>query len=445
MPDERLDPPNERSCLPRARTGHANEQSFLVLLKSTASLIDPKTLVQIAHALSLLPQKEQLQALLSQSVSAHLGVRLGQHRFRASRLYSPRLGISICTSVRVAGPRLDSISSEHRRRVSLPDGISLPLSDGERVSWRGRQLSRLGSETTYTECLAMDQPLQELRKRYHRSICTEILGQTPQGYFNNADGASRWSVGLAAGMAERIGGPYCAAGSLPTGQRAGSRFATHTAAFLQDAFSLLAKLRPGTWTFSTSQGTTGITAYDQYKHLAELKRVAEQFPEVRVALGGDYLIVPDIVIGKEPVTDTQIEASGEILGDNGRLARLTPFRADNTPRPEKTLHASISCKWTIRSDRAQNTRTEALNLMRNRKGKSPQMIVVTAEPLPRRLSSIAVGTGDIDCTYHAALYELLDTAAADPTTYGEQLAELQTLIDGRRLRDISDLPFDLAI
>jgi hypothetical protein len=291
----------------------------------------------------------------------------------------------------------------------------------------------------------MKNPLQELRIRYHRAICAEVLGETKQGYFNNADGASRLSVGLAAGMASRIGKPFCPTHSLPTGQAAGSRFATHTTSFLQDSFALLAKLRPGVWTFSTSQGSSGITAYDQYKHLAELKRVAEQFPEVRVALGGDYLIVPDIVIGKEPVTDAEIEASAPVFGSDPRLARLTPFRADNTPRPERSLHASISCKWTIRSDRAQNTRTEALNLMRNRKGKSPQMIVVTAEPLPRRLSSIAVGTGDIDCTYHAALYELLETAEADPNTYGEQLSELQTLIDGRRLRDISDLPFDLAI
>lgn len=291
----------------------------------------------------------------------------------------------------------------------------------------------------------MPQPLADLRKRYHRNICTDILGTTKQGYFNNADGASRWSVGIAAGMAERMGGPFCDTASLPSGQGAGSRFASHTAAFLQDSFRLLAQLRPGTWTFSTSQGTSGITAYDQYKHIAELKRVAELYPEVRVALGGDYLIVPDIVIGKEPVTDAEIESQNEVFGGNAQVARLTPFRADNTPRPERSLHASISCKWTIRSDRAQNTRTEALNLMRNRKGRSPQMIVVTAEPLPRRLSSIAVGTGDIDCTYHAALYELLGAAEADPTAYGEQVAELKTLIEGRRLRDISDLPFDLAI
>ncbi len=37
------------------------------------------------------------------------------------------------------------------------------------------------------------------------------------------------------------------------------------------------------------------------------------------------------------------------------------------------------------SDRAQNTRSEALNLIRNRKGRLPHIVVVTEEPSPSRL------------------------------------------------------------
>ncbi|MBN1975836.1 MAG: restriction endonuclease, partial [Anaerolineae bacterium] len=33
----------------------------------------------------------------------------------------------------------------------------------------------------------------------------------------------------------------------------------------------------------------------------------------------------------------------------------------------------MSCKWTIRSDRGQNPRTEVLNLIRNRKGHLPHI------------------------------------------------------------------------
>jgi len=76
------------------------------------------------------------------------------------------------------------------------------------------------------------------------------------------------------------------------------------------------------------------------------------------------------------------------------------------------LHGSISCKWTLRADRAQNARTEALNLVRKRKGRVPHIVVVTAEPLPSRLASLALGTGDIDRVYHFALRELQEATAS---------------------------------
>jgi hypothetical protein len=53
-----------------------------------------------------------------------------------------------------------------------------------------------------------------------------------------------------------------------------------------------------------------------------------------------------------------------------------------------------------------------------------------------------MGTGDVDCTYHGALYELKE--AVDVSGNSDQAEMLDTLISGRRLRDISDLPFDLA-
>src|SRR5690606_15004309 len=107
------------------------------------------------------------------------------------------------------------------------------------------------------------------------------------------------------------------------------------------------------------------------------------------------------------------------------------------------LHASVSCKWTIRSDRAQNARSEALNLIRNRKGKLPYIAVVTAEPMTSRIASLALGTGDIDCVYHIALPELGEATAERGSEEAQELFRMMT--EGRRLRDISDLPFDLAI
>lgn len=77
---------------------------------------------------------------------------------------------------------------------------------------------------------------------------------------------------------------------------------------------------------------------------------------------------------------------------------MADIRKVNGGKP--LLHASVSAKFTMRSDRAQNSRTEALNLIRNRKGHLPHIVVVTAEPMPNRLASLALGTGDIDCVYH---------------------------------------------
>ena len=69
--------------------------------------------------------------------------------------------------------------------------------------------------------------------------------------------------------------------------------------------------------------------------------------------------------------------------------------------------------------------------------------VVTGEPLPSRLVSLALGTGDLDCVYHFALYELQATLKALNMQDASDL--LAVMVNGKRLKDISDLPMDLAV
>jgi len=114
--------------------------------------------------------------------------------------------------------------------------------------------------------------------------------------------------------------------------------------------------------------------------------------ELRATLG-DYIISPDIIIGKKPFKDYEINKKRKFITDVS-IAQYTPLRQVNSKLP--ILHASISCKWTIRSDRSQNARTEGLNLIRSRKGHTPHIAIITAEPYPQRISSLALGTGDID-------------------------------------------------
>ena len=151
------------------------------------------------------------------------------------------------------------------------------------------------------------------------------------------------------------------------------------------------------------------------------RKVVDEHEELRVIFG-DYIVKPDIVVCRKPVPDSKINESEVLLTDDGTAVH-TPLRLANSETD--IMHASISCKWTIRSDRSQNARTEGLNLVRNRKGKTPHIVVVVGEPLPGRIASLAYGTGDIDCVYHFALRELMD-AASDSDSETELLKTLVT-------------------
>lgn len=284
--------------------------------------------------------------------------------------------------------------------------------------------------------------IEQLRKKFHSQICKELLriGKDSRkgDYPNNADGDSKISVKIAWGIVKRICDKPIY-GKIP-GQRAGSIFQEIVKDFVQDTFGLLPHIRPGNWIYSINNV---ISNYDQYKDLAEIEKIIKKNKELSTSLGSDYIVSPDIVIGRMPESEKEINKHQKLVNTNNSFAKLTPIRHVNVANPVPILHASISCKWTIRSDRAQNSRTEALNLIRNRKGKLPHIVAITAEPTATRIASLALGTGDIDCVYHFALNELRDTIIelGDES----QLEMLNILIDGRRLRDISDLPFDLAI
>ena len=284
--------------------------------------------------------------------------------------------------------------------------------------------------------------ISDIRNKYHKKICNQLLRirkiKNKVEYPNNADGNSKISVKIAWGITKLIAEKPIY-GNI-SGQEAGNIFEQVTMEFIEDAFSLLNHIRPGKWKYSTHKS---ISQFDQYRDLAHLEAFIKKNKELSTMFGQDYLISPDIVISREPIPDGELNQKIILLKDKEDFAKLTPLRKSNYSFANPILHASISCKWTLRSDRGQNSRTEALNLIRNRKGKLPHIVAVTAEPTASRIASLALGTGDIDCVYHFALNELQETVNSikDET----QLEMLNMLIDGRRLRDISDLPFDLAI
>lgn len=276
--------------------------------------------------------------------------------------------------------------------------------------------------------------MAQLRWAYHRNLIEGVLRIDGAGVPNNADRGSESSKRIALRILEEIGAEP-ASGRL-SGQAAGRVFESATKEYLESAFSNLDHLRPGEWEFSVGQN---IREFAQFRHLTEIRELVERNNELRTILG-DYIVKPDIVVARRPVSDDEINAAGALV-EGGLIARRTPLRAVNSSVP--ILHASVSCKWTIRSDRSQNARTEALNLIRNRKGNTPHIVVVTAEPLPGRLASSAMGTGDVDCVYHWALTEMGAAVGAVGADSDREL--LAAMVEGGRLRDVGDLPFDLAV
>ncbi len=279
------------------------------------------------------------------------------------------------------------------------------------------------------------------RRRFHAGLLASgILSVSASGVASNADSNQVKSKAYAAHIAAALEAET--AGAKLAGQTAGDQFEQACADFLTATFPHLHHIRPGDWTIRKVAGrgqAAGVAQYSQYAHLVNLALAIAANPSLRASLGNGYAIAPDVVISRAPLDDDEINKNELVVDDS--VATRAALRASAQTHP--ILHAVVSCKWTLRSDRAQNARSEALNLVRNRKGRLPHVTVVTGEPTPARISSLALGTGDIDCVYHFALPELV--AAVKVEGGDDTLELLDMMIEGNRLKDISDLPLDLAV
>lgn len=277
------------------------------------------------------------------------------------------------------------------------------------------------------------------RKKYHKRLLeTGTLAINASGVATNADKDNAVSVMIARKIAEQL---MAETNERVAGQTAGASFESITMSFVKETFPRLQHLRPGKWEILKlgNRSRTKTSAFAQYEHLAYLTELIRANKKLSAMIGNDYMVAPDIVVYRNLCSDEEINEPEDIVNDE--VCRYADLREANGGKA--ILHASISAKWTMRSDRAQNSRTEALNLIRNRKGHLPHIVVVTGEPLPSRIASLALGTGDIDCVYHFALPELITAVRATGKT--DVIETLNTLVEGKRLKDISDLPMDLSV
>ena len=280
--------------------------------------------------------------------------------------------------------------------------------------------------------------IKKARTAYHRSLLDSILTVNTAGVPSNADSSNGLSIRIAKGITDLLQSEY---GERSLAQTSGNKFEKINMQFVESVISHLQHIRPANWTVQQlgNHNRYGISAFEQYSHLVELNELAAANRVLATAMGRDYMVCPDVIVFRDPLNDEELNAKENLVDDSSAL--LTMLRKRNGGK--QILHASISSKWTIRSDRSQNSRTEALNLIRNRKGHLPHIVVITAEPLPSRIASVALGTGDIDCVYHSFLYELKESVRSTQAEDAQELLDI--MIEGKRVKDISDLPFDLMI
>lgn len=163
-----------------------------------------------------------------------------------------------------------------------------------------------------------------------------------------------------------------------------------------------------------------VSQFAQYQHLDELQKLFDSNPTLKTTVGQDYQVSTDVMVG----------LPNQWAGG-----------------PEYALHAAVSSKLTLRSDRAQNVRVEFGTLVRNRRGRLPHLVVVTAEPLPSRLVSLARGTGEVDAVYHL-LFEEITAALGELRKVDRHLQrqweDWDELVQMARLRPYSELAGVLA-
>ncbi len=225
---------------------------------------------------------------------------------------------------------------------------------------------------------------------------------------NIADRSSRASREIATNLLDALGANDVMS---HTGQTAGT-------ALERAVHDFLAEEMPTELADRTTEVKRGlpISHFAQYEHLAQLTALIAEDPTatLKAVIGTDYLIKPDVTVG---------------------------VQGPNDPVPH--LHAAVPCKWTLRSDRAQNVRHEAVSMIRHRRGRLPHIVAVTAEPMPSRIASLARGTAEVDAVYHVALDELANAVQA--SGFDDQVTILAELVTHNRLRDLSELPETLTL
>ena len=188
---------------------------------------------------------------------------------------------------------------------------------------------------------------------YERLFETNTLTLTKAGVASNADTSSRGSKAIAGKIIDILRDKHNYVVNTVdkiSGQTLGRQFELLTMEFLQETFPHLQNLRPGQWSILQLGNNNRLKTsdFEQYEHLAYLNALTAENAQLAAALGNDYMVAPDVVIYRSLYEDEEINAGQCIVNDD--ICKMAAIRKSNGGKP--LLHASVSAKYTMRSDRA---------------------------------------------------------------------------------------------
>ncbi|MEO3939333.1 NgoMIV family type II restriction endonuclease [Dermatophilaceae bacterium Soc4.6] len=207
------------------------------------------------------------------------------------------------------------------------------------------------------------------------------------------------------------------------------------------------------------QAEQALDAFTQYRHVSAIKGFrAEPTREVTTALTKLRTFVtrrittpPRDVTRRDELLealDTAMTAETvlrrQVIDDLGEesLLNLDVTASRAHPGGKRHLEAGLSLKWSLRTDRARDCRSQGGKMASLRRGMTPHFAAVTMEPRPYMLRLLGGGSGEVDCVYHLDLPSLttaIETVTAGNPRRKKTPEQLRRLVDQRRLRYYDEL------
>jgi hypothetical protein len=267
---------------------------------------------------------------------------------------------------------------------------------------------------------------------------------------NTSDQTDKGSVELGEALFEVLGVRPEAKGDEPTGSPFAQQVARHLSTKMAEVTDRL-----------VVEPEKRLNAFQQYRHVGALgdlepgasreyvKAFSRLKAEVRKRISSPpsaVIRLEEMIAAVERAASEEAEKRRSVLIEVGAesLLKLDVSIAEPQQSRLPELLLGLSLKWSLRTDRAQDCRSQGAKLSALRRGRMPHFAAVTMEPRPYMLNLLGGGSGDVDCVYHLdlpALTEAIQRVYRSKTDKNSlrTVATFERLVDQRRLRDYDEL------